>query len=206
MRRLLPVLAVLLCPACDRSTQDTRALPPEPDWARVERLLISEVRDDRSQGVEMLVGAEEGRPGTLFRLAEMPEDDSPGLRHYTSANLLITLRNQPGALPEHRAWHPTPRTLRLLIEGLEEERPMPIGGAAGWNPPVGRFCLDALELLTGRDSPPRPVNMFPSKGAVAEWKAWWGANRLYLCWDAERGIWSVDEAARRLGTPLVGDP
>ena len=154
----------------------------------------------------MLLDTEEGRPGTLFRLAEMPEDDSPGLRHYTAASLLITLRNQPGALPEHRAWRPTPRTLRLLIQGLEEERPMPIGGASGWDPPIGRFCLDALELLTGRDSPPRPINMFPSKAAVAEWKAWWVDNRRFLCWDEERGTWVVDEAARRLGTPLAPDP
>ena len=204
MRRLLPFL-VLLGAACDPSPKP-KELPREPDWAQVERLLASEVREDRGYAVGILLVADEDRPGTMGRLAEMPEDESPALRHYTAASLLITLRNQPGALPQHRAWKPTPKTLRLLVQGLEEGRPLPVGGAADWDLAIGRFCLDALELLTGKDSPPRPINMVPSKAAVAEWRKWWGENRRFLCYDAERGIWCVDETAKRLGIPLVPQP
>ena len=204
LRRLLPLLALLLGVSCEPAKP--KDPPPEPDWARIERLLASEVRNDRGRGVEMLLDAEEGRPGTMAGLAEMPEDESPALRHYTAVSFLVTLRNQPGALPQHRAWRPTPGTLRLLLHGLEEDRALPVGGAADWDLAIGRFCPDALELLTGKDSPPRPINMLPSKAAVAEWKKWWGENRRYLCYDADRGVWGVDETAKRLGIPLVPEP
>ena len=205
-RRLLPFLVLLSSVACDPPKPARKELPPEPDWARVEELLASEVRNDRGYAVGMMLVADEDRPGTMARLAEMPEDESPCLRHYTAASLLITLHNQPGALPQHRAWKPTRKTLRLLIQGLEEDRPLPVGGAADWDLPIGRFCLDAIELLTGQDSPPRPINMVPSKGAVAKWKQWWAENRRFLCYDAERRIWEVDENAKRIGVTLGSEP
>lgn len=199
MRYLLPVLAVLLCAACEKAAPSKDKPPPAPDWAQVERLLASEVREDRGYGLQLMLVADEDDPGVMDRLAEMPEDASPALRHYSAANLLLTLRNQPGALPNHRAWTPTPKTLRLLIQGLEDERPLPLS----WDIPIGRFCQDALELLTGRDSPPRPINRLPTRKDTAEWMAWWEENRRFLCWDAERGILAVDPAAKGAQTPIV---
>ena len=65
--------------------------PPEPDWAQVEAWLSSETRQDRAKGIRQLLIANEDRPGTLVKLAEMPEDASPGIRHYTAACLMVTL-------------------------------------------------------------------------------------------------------------------
>ncbi len=177
--------------------------PPEPDWARVETWLASQKRQDRALAIREIMLANEDRPGLIARLAEMPEDASPGLRHYTAACLMVTLHGDLPASEQRRLWTPSKRTLDLLVTGLDDERDLPVGGAADWDLPVSRFCLSALELLTGEESPPRPVNIKPSRALVARWRRWWVENRAYLCFDEARGVWTVDETAKRLAIPLA---
>ncbi len=197
--------AVLLWLPLLGGCRDSQHPPLEPDWAEVEHLLASDARKDRGEAVRILLLADEDRPGTLRRLAEMPEQALPALRHYTAAAILVTLLSQPGALEHHRHWTPSRRTLELLVAGLEDERSLPVGGGPYWDLPIGRFCQDALELLTGVSPPPRPINVLPAPAEVARWRTWWEEGHPYLCLDSDRGIWVVDDAARHLGIPL-GEP
>lgn len=202
MRRPAPVLLLLplllALAACDPPPP-----PAPPDWPAVEGWLASPDRRERAKGIQAVLLANEDAPGTLMALAEIPEDATPGLRHYTAACLLITIRGE--AATARRQWIPGLRTLELLVAGLDDERDLPVGGAADWDLPVGRFCLSALESLTGEDAPPRPVNLMPSRPAVARWRKWWLENRDYLVYDPDRGIWTPDTTAKalqiRLGRP-----
>jgi hypothetical protein len=169
----------------------------------VETWLASQTRKDRALAIREIMLANEDRPGLIASLAEMPEDASPGLRHYTAACLMVTLHCDLQAPERRKLWTPSKRTLDLLITGLDDERDLPVGGAADWDLPVSRFCLSALELLTGEESPPRPVNIKPSRALVARWRRWWVENRAYLCFDEERGVWTVDTTAKRLAIPLA---
>ena len=203
MPRLLPVLAVLAALLCN-SCGGTSKPPPRPDWAAVEAGLASGSREERSRALDLLFRAEDSRPGTLSGLAALPEGDLPGLRHYTAAALLLTIRDAAPSRPGREAWEPTRGTLDLLVAGLDDDRPLPMEGAMDWDLPVARFCLSTLEGLTGARPVPRPVNRLPPRAAVAQWRRWLEENRDFLFFDAERGVWQADATARRLGVRLTG--
>lgn len=197
--RAAAILAALAAAGCGRSEP-----PGPPDWDRIEAWLGSEKREERTRGLMSLFRADQERPGTLAELARMPEAGLPGVRHYTAVSLLLSLRGTPRASREHRAWTPARGTLELLVAGLGDDRPLPIGGTAYWDLlPVATLCLTALETFTGTDPPPRPVNLLPPRGTVGEWRRWWESGHDHLVYDAERGIWHVDSSARRLGIRLA---
>ena len=196
--RLLPFLLILA--GC--AAPEPEAPPPPPDWKEIERLLQSLQRKDHAEAVKRLFEADADYPGTLVALSEMPRDVLPGMRNYAAANILITLSARSPDSAMRKAWHPSRRTLELLVSGLEDPRGLPIGGAADWDLPVARFCEDALELLTGRPSVPRPINALPSRTEAARWRLWWEEGNAYLCFDPERWAWEVDETAQRLAVPL----
>ena len=200
MKAPVPALLLVLSLAgCASDPQPAR----EPDWAGIETDLASDSRKDRGQAIERMFQAENDRPGTFLRLACMPSVESPALRHYTAAFVLLRLRQEdPG--PKSPLWMLPRGVLELLVTGLDDERSLPVGGAADWDLPIARFCLTALETLTGSPSPPRPVNLIPSKAAIGKWRQWWEQNQRFLCFDAERGVWTADEAARRLNIPVGG--
>ena len=193
------LLLALALAGCDPGTPQP---PPLPDWEGIERLLASSARKDHAEAVRRLMQADENAPGTLVALARMPRGTRPGLRHYAAAEILVTLSAKSPDADLRRAWRPSKPTLELLISGLEDGRGLPLGGAADWDMPTARFCEDALELLTGRPTTPRPINVLPSRADAARWRAWWEEGNAYLLFDPERWAWQVDETARRLGIPL----
>ena len=193
----LATILALLASGCD--SEEPKALP---DWGEVERLLASSARKDHAEAVRRIMLADEDYPGTLVALAQMPRGDLPALRNYTAAELLVTLSAKSPDAAVRKAWRPSKGTLELLLSGLEDNRDLPLGGAADWDMPVARFCEDALELLTGRPTTPRPINVLPSRADAARWRAWWEEGNAYLLFDSERWAWQVDETAKRLGTPL----
>ncbi len=196
--RFLPL--VLILAACEPVKPS--GPPPLPDWKEIERLLLSEVREDHAEAVRRILLADEDYPGTLVALAEMPRGALPGMRNYAAADVLITLSAQSPDAKVRKSWKPSKRTLELLLSGLEDNRGLPIGGAADWDLPVARFCEDALELLTGQPTLARPINALPSRTSAARWRAWWEDGNPYLCFDPDRWAWQVDETAKRLGIPL----
>ncbi len=189
MRRLGLLLLALCAPGCRPPTSSG-----PPDWAQVESLLAAAPLEERAKGIRLLFDVEEAFPGTLVQLAEMPDHALPGFRHYTAVVILMEARP---------AWHPAKRSLELLIGGLEDPRPLPVGGSAYWDLPIGRFCHDALQILTGEVFPPRPVNVMPSRAAVLQWRKWWAESQAYLCYEGGEGRWRVDPVARRLGIPVA---
>ncbi|GEM_PF-5005335 len=199
-RLFMALAAAMLTSGCDPAGPE--APPPLPDWGEVDRLLGAETRKEHQEAVRLIMIADEDYPGTLLALAEMPRGALPALRNYTAVQILATLSTKSPDSAVRRGWRPSKRVLELLLSGLEDNRSLPLGGAAEWDMPVARFCEDALELMTGRPSTPRPINAMPHRADAARWRAWWEEGNPYLLFDSERWVWQVDSTAKRLGIPL----